>query len=137
VKVVLDSNIYVSAFCFDRDPETIINLGVANKFKVYSSLYIIHEVKTVLHEKLDMSARFAALAAKRIEKYFDVIPIRGDIRGPVPIDPKDGPIVKTCLACKADFLITRDKQLLCLPITGMKSFNAGQFLGYLKTQGIV
>jgi uncharacterized protein len=137
VKVVIDSNIYISAFCFDRDPEEVVNLGMANKFKLYSSLYIIHEVKTVLHEKLAMSARFASLAAKRIEKYSNVVPVRGGISGPFPTDAKDGPIVKTCLACKADVLVTRDKQLSRLPIRGMRSLNAGQFLGYLKTEGII
>jgi len=137
VKVVLDSNIYISAFCFDRDPETIINLGMAGKFKVYSSLYIIHEVRTVLSEKLKMSERFASLAAKRIERYSSVVPVRGGIRGPVPTDPSDGPIVKTCLACKADFLVTRDKRLSRLPIRGIESFNAAQFLSYLEVHGII
>jgi putative PIN family toxin of toxin-antitoxin system len=137
VKVVLDSNIYISAFCFDRDPEKVINLGVANKFKVYSSLYIIEEVKRILRDRLEMSERFVALAAQRIERYSEVVPVRGGVRGPVPTDPKDGPIVKTCLACRADFLVTRDRQLARLPIRGMKSLNAGQFLGYLETTGVI
>lgn len=137
MKVVLDSNIYVSAFCFDRDPETVINLGMAGKFKVYSSLYIIHEVRTVLSQKLKMSERFTSLAAERIERYSTVVPVRGSIRGPIPTDPSDGPIVKTCLASKADFLVTRDKQLSRLPIRGMKSFNAAQFLNYLEMHGII
>jgi uncharacterized protein len=137
VKVVLDSNIYVSAFCFDGDPEKVINLGIAGKFKVYSSLYIIREVQAVLSKKLNMSERFASIAAKRIERYSNVVPVRGGVRGPVPTDPGDGPIVKTCLACKADFLITRDKRLSRLPIRGMKSLNAGQFLGYLRVHGII
>jgi len=127
----------VSAFCFDRDPERIIDLGISGKFKVYSSLYIIAEVQRVLHEKLGTSERFAALSANRIERYSTVIPVRGGIKGPVPTDPKDGPIVKTCLACRADFLITRDKRLARLPIRGIKSLNASQFLNYLETQGVV
>lgn len=137
MKVVLDSNIYISAFCFDRDPEKIFNLGVAGKFKVYSSLYIIEEVKRVLQEKLEMSERFAVLAGKRIERYSDVVPVRGGVKGPVPTDPNDGPIVKTCLACRADFLVTRDKKLARLPVRGMESYNAAQFLSYLEMRGVV
>jgi putative PIN family toxin of toxin-antitoxin system len=138
VKVVFDSNIYVSAYCFDRDPETVIDLGIAGKFNVYSSLYIIKEVRDVLvSDRLKMSTRFASLAAKRIERYSQVVPVRGGVRGPIPTDPGDGPIVKTCLACKADILVTRDKGLLHLPIRGMQSFNAGQFLRYLREHGII
>jgi uncharacterized protein len=136
VKVVLDSNVYVSAFGFDAGPERIIDLGLATNFKIYSSLYIIDEVRRVLREKLGMSERFAALAGKRIERYSNVVPIRGAPPGPAPLDPNDGPIIKTCLASKADFLVTGDKELFALRIKGMEIVNPSQFLRHLRTQGI-
>jgi putative PIN family toxin of toxin-antitoxin system len=137
VKVVLDSNIYVSAFYFDRGPERIVDLGISGKFKVYSSLYIIAEVKRVLHEKLGAPERFAVLSAERIKRHSTVVPVRGGIKGPIPTDPKDGPIVKTCLACRADFLVTRDVKLARLPIRGTDTLNAAQFLNRLRMQGII
>lgn len=136
MKVVLDSNVYVSAFGFDRGPEQIIDLGLATNFKIYSSLYIIDEVKRILHEKLGMSERFAGLAGKRIERYSIVVPVRGGLGGPNPVDPKDGPIIKTCLASKADFLVTGDKELSSLAVRGMNIVSPGQFLRHLKAQGI-
>jgi len=136
VKVVLDSNVYVSAFGFDAGPERIIDLGIATNFKIYSSLYIIDEVKRVLHEKLGMSERFAMLAGKRIERYSNVVPIRGVPAGPIPIDPNDGPIIKTCLASKADFLVTGDKELFSVRMKGVEIVNPAQFLRHLRTQGI-
>ena len=138
MKVVLDSNIYVSAFGFDRGPEKIINLGVATNFKIYSSLYIVDEVKKVLHEKLGMSERFAELAGKRITRFSTVVPIRGSsLKGPGPLDPKDGPIIKTCLASRADFLVTGDKELLSMVVRGLEIINAAQFLRHLRSQGIM
>jgi putative PIN family toxin of toxin-antitoxin system len=93
VKVVLDSNIYVSAFLHDRGPERIIDLGLATNFRIYSSLYIIEEVRKALHEKLGTTERFAMLAGERIAKLSKVVAIRGSaISGPSPLDPKDGPI---------------------------------------------
>lgn len=136
MKVVLDSNVYVSAFAFDRGPEKIIDLGIAGKFKVYSSLYIIEEVKRVLHEKLGMSERFSTLAGKRIERYSSVVPVRGGLHGPSPVDAKDGPIIKTCLASKADILVTGDKVLSSLVVSGMMILSPEQFLRHLSTQGI-
>lgn len=139
MKVVLDSNIYVSAFLFDRDPERIVNLGIASRFKVYSSLYIIEEVKRVLHEKLGTSERFAIISAKRIERYSSVIPIRGNLglNDPIPIDPKDGPVIKTCLASKADVLVTGDKELSSLKVRGMLILGPATFLRHLTAQGII
>lgn len=137
MKVVLDSNVYVSAFLFDRDPEKLVNLGIANKFRVYSSIYIIEEVKRVLHEKLETSERFAYLSGERIARHSTVVPVHGGVNGPIPTDIKDGPIVKTCLSCRADFLITRDKQLAKLSISGTKTINVGQFVDQLRLEGII
>jgi putative PIN family toxin of toxin-antitoxin system len=139
VKVVLDSNIYVSAFLFDRDPERIIDFGIAGKFKLYSSLYIIEEVKRVLHEKLGTSERFAVLSGKRIERYSSVIPIRGGLglNDPTPIDPKDGPVIKTCLASKADVLVTGDKELSSLNVRGTVILGPTMFLRHLTAQGVI
>lgn len=135
MKVVVDSNIYISAFLFDKDPEVLIDLGIGNHFKIYSSLYIISEVRRVLHEKLGTSERFAHLAAKRVERHSSVVQIRG-VRGPIPTDPKDGPIIKTCLACRADFLVTGDKALATLKVHGTIIVSVSQFLRHLQSQGI-
>jgi len=137
VKVVLDSNIYISAFGFDRGPERIIDLGLASNFRIYSSLYIIEEVTKVLHEKLGMSERFATLAGKRIIRFSKVVAVRGSsLRGPIPIDLNDGPIIKTCLTSRADFLVTGDKELFSLAVRGLKIVSPAQFLRHLKNQGI-
>lgn len=136
MKVVLDSNVYVSAFGFDAGPERIIELGLATNFKIYSSLYIIDEVKRVLREKLGTSERFAVLAGKRIERFSNVVPVRGVPDVPIPIDPNDGPIIKTCLASKADFLVTGDKELSALDVKGLSIVSPAQFLRHLRTQGI-
>ena len=137
MKVVLDSNIYVSAFLHDRDPERIIDLGRATNFRIYSSLYIVEEVRKALHEKLDTSERFSILAAERLRKFSKVVPIRGSsIRGPSPVDPKDGPIIKTCLAARADFLLTGDKKLRALKVSGLEIVSPARFLLQLNSQGI-
>jgi putative PIN family toxin of toxin-antitoxin system len=137
VKVVLDSNIYVSAFLRDRGPEHIIDLGRATNFRIYSSLYIIEEVKAVLREKLGTTERFATLAGERIARFSKVVGIRGSsIRGPSPVDPKDGPIIKTCLASRADVLVTGDKLLLKLGVPGLQIVTPSRFLRQLRYQGV-
>ena len=137
MKVVLDTNIYVSAFLFDRGPERIFDLGRATNFRVYSSLYIIDEVKKVLHEKMGTSARFALLAGERVRRFSEVVPIRGSsIIAPGPTDAKDGPIIKTCLTSRADFLVTGDKKLALLKVPGLDIVSASAFLQRLRNHGV-
>ncbi len=137
MKVVLDSNIYISAFLRDRSPERIIELGRATNFRIFSSLYIVDEVRRVLHEKLGTSERFATLAGGRIARFSKVVGVRGSsISGPSPVDPKDGPIIKTCLASRADFLVTGDKVLSALDVPGLQIVSPSRFLRQLRLQGV-
>jgi uncharacterized protein len=137
VKVVLDTNVYVSAFLFDRGPERIIELSRAGHFRVFSSLYIVEELREVLAGKLGTSQRFAALAAIRVAKLSRVVGIAGaPSEGIQPIEPRDSPILKTCFASKADFLITGDKQLLALRLRGIAISTPHGFLQHLRSLGV-
>lgn len=54
-RVVLGSNIYVSAFNFGGAPEEIIRLAEEGIFELYVSPFIVQEVKGVLKEKFGWS----------------------------------------------------------------------------------
>ena len=137
MKVVLDTNVYVSAFLFDRGPERIIELGVASNFRIYSSRYIIEELRDVLVGKLGATPRFGALAAIRVSKLAAVVGVSGSVpRGTTGIDAQDSPIVKTCLSSKADFLVTGDKKLLNLRLPGIVILKSAAFLQHLRSRGI-
>jgi predicted nucleic acid-binding protein len=90
-----------------------------------------------LVDKLGTTDRFATLAELRIARLSHVEGVSGSaVWGPSPVDPKDGPIVKTCLACRADFLVTGDKKLTRLAVPGLRIMTPSAFLRYLQTQGI-
>lgn len=137
MKVVLDSNVYVSAFLRDRNPERIIELGRATNFRIYSSLYIIRRGQERSPRETGYEWRFAALAGERVRRFSNVVAVRGSsVKGPSIVDPKDGPIIKTCLASRADFLVTGDKKLSELKVSGLEIVSPSQFLRQLKSLGI-
>lgn len=137
MKVVLDTNVYISAFLFDRGPERIIELGRASNFRIYSSRYIVEELQDTLQNKLLTGRRFAELAAIRVTRFATIVGVSGAAPGdPWEVDPQDSPIVKTCLNSKADFLVTGDKKLLKLRLHGVKILNDSAFLRHLRSQGI-
>ena len=55
LRVVLDSNIYVSAFNFDGPPGEIIRVAEDGFFALYVSPFIVQEVKGVLKHKFGWS----------------------------------------------------------------------------------
>jgi putative PIN family toxin of toxin-antitoxin system len=56
-KVCIDSNVYISALAFGGKPTKVIELALARKFILLTSLAIINEVKRNLIEKLELKER--------------------------------------------------------------------------------
>lgn len=137
MKVVLDTNVYVSALLFDRGPERIIELGQAGTFRIYASRYIVDELHNTLETKLGTGHRFAELAAIRITRFAAIVGVSGSgAVDALEVDAQDSPIVKTCLNSKADFLVTGDKKLLKVRLRGVKILTPSAFLNHLHSQGI-
>jgi putative PIN family toxin of toxin-antitoxin system len=109
MKVIIDTNVVVSAVLRDRDPEIII-LFVAERpeFQWIASGAIIQEYKDVLARD-----RFA-LPKDLLQKWHGVIDsltsrVEVDVRVDFPRDRKDAKFIECALACEADYLITGDK----------------------------
>lgn len=109
MKVIIDTNVIVSAALRDRDPETII-LFVAERpdFQWIVSDPIIEEYKGVLSR-----ARFA-LPQDLLRKWNEMIDalttrIEVDVKVDFPRDRQDAKFLECALACEADYLITGDK----------------------------
>ena len=109
MKVIIDTNVVVSAALKDRDPETVI-LFVAEQpdFKWIVSGPILEEYKEVLgREKF-------ALPKDLLDKWQEIFEaltttIEVDVELDFPRDRKDAKFLECALASKAEYLITGDK----------------------------
>ena len=121
-KVVIDANVIVSSL-FGGTPRKAF-LKALRTYDVYISPEIAQELSGLLDElegKLG-SARIKRLRSIiiRLASYAkEVVPFR---KIELSRDNKDNAYLNLCLAVRADFLLTGDKDLLEIPVKKLKSF---------------
>lgn len=111
LRVVLDSNIFVSAIVWGGNPGEVINLWLQEKFILFVSPEIILEILTVLAKfqaPIVLIEQFKDLIENHVEK---IVP-KSDFR--ICRDSKDNQFLNLCFDCRADYLVTGDKDLLSL-----------------------
>ena len=109
MRVVIDTNVLVSAALKNRDPETVIKWIVAHPDWLWlATTEILSEYKAVLSRP-----RFG-LPRQLLNQWFELLdaattPVVADIVTNYPRDQKDAVFLASALAAEADYLITGDK----------------------------
>lgn len=125
-RVVLDSNVFVSGLVWGGNPGKVLDCWLQEKFTLFISPAILLEILTVLSKFKVPSAlikQFKDLLENHAEK---IIP---HSHFTVCRDPKDNQFLNLCLACRADYLVSGDKDLLALKsFKGTKILKPREFL---------
>ena len=134
--VVLDTNMILSALFFGGMMEKVIDLIIDNKLTWYISPALLEEVQRKLHE---FGAHKTLITKVRIvcEKGILIDP---DCVVEVCRDSEDNFILELAQAAQADYIITRDKDLLDLPRNQWKGTNIikpEEFLPLLRSLGYI
>jgi len=115
VKVVVDTNVLVSAFLFGGKPGKLILLWQRDTIRPLASKEIIEEYLRVLtYPKFKLAEEdINFLLYQEILPYFEVIDVKP---GPSIIkkDPEDDKFIRCALAGKARCIISGDRHLLAL-----------------------
>ncbi len=113
MKVVFDTNIFISAFVFPRGrAEEAITRVAEGKVQLFLSKPIIHEVLDVLARKFDRDREELARVAVYITDLGEIVHSRRKIK--VLTDDADNRILECALAGNAAFIVTGDKAMLQL-----------------------
>lgn len=114
MKVVLDTNVFISGIFWEGNEEKILDLCINGDIINYTSPYIIAEIDRVLHyEKF-------SLEDSEIERIlhiyisFSKIIIPHRISNIVVDDPSDNKFIECAISSNANHVITGDKHLLSL-----------------------
>ena len=132
MRVVLDTNVIVSALNFPGNERLVLELALRGRFEFYLSRFILGEVAGVLARKFGWDEERAAQAIRVVENAATVIePPRMPeaIEGGHP----DNRVLECVVAANADYLVTGDRRHL-LPIEehqGTRIVNAPRFLSAL------
>ena len=122
MRLVVDTNVLVSAFLWQGTPGRLIELVGEKEIALYTSRALIEELSEVLHRK-KLSKQVAATglsAAQMIRNYrrLAIFVTSPQLARQVSRDADDDAVLACALATHVDFIVSGDKDLLVL-----KAFN--------------
>ena len=114
MKLVLDTNIFISAFYWGGNSQKIIDRIIEGIDELFVSEQIINEVSEVMTRPKFKTEKVAINGyTKTIEKSGKKILIEGKIKG-ICRDKDDDDKLECAIMCNADFIITGDDDLLVI-----------------------
>lgn len=127
VKVVLDTNIVISALVFGGKPKQILQLAVDKKIQVVVSGVLLAELADVVNKKFPVAVSdlqlFHALAKKRF------LLVNPSESVSILADNDDNRILEAAIEGECQFIVTGDRELLALKAyQGVNIVTADEFL---------
>ncbi|MGL5940873.1 MAG: putative toxin-antitoxin system toxin component, PIN family [Waterburya sp.] len=133
MKVLLDTNIWISGLLWGGNPRKIIQLAITKQIVLYSSKLLIEELRATLAypqlqcrlEQLEITAEELLIQVCRITQLFQPVPFSSilELR-----DPKDKIVLETAVSVPVATIVSGYKELLILrefqkiPILTTKQF---------------
>jgi putative PIN family toxin of toxin-antitoxin system len=137
VRVVFDTNIYISAFAIPggQAEEAYLNV-LRGRFELFTSVPILTETTTVLQSKFDWAEEKTRELVQAISRVASVVRITSRLH--VVEDEPDNRIIECAIHACADFIVTDDGHLLGLnQYKDVRMIRLAAFLELLKgSEGI-
>ncbi len=119
-RVVLDTNVLVSAVLFGGEPGRVVDAVREGVFVGVTSLYILDEFRSVLvRPKFGVPPDLAEALALEIAGFTEVVAVERATTSWVD-DPGDDPVVETAMRSGATHIVTGDQVLLRTSIPGVR-----------------
>jgi putative PIN family toxin of toxin-antitoxin system len=114
MRLVLDTNIFISAFYWGGNSQRVINRIIEGIDELYSSNAILDEISNVMaRPKFKSGTEIIDRYIRSIEKMGKKVCVKGTIKG-ICRDKDDDDKIECGEICSADYIITGDKDLLVL-----------------------
>jgi putative PIN family toxin of toxin-antitoxin system len=130
-RVVIDTNIYISAIFWGGKPREIVDLGRDEKILIFTS----SEIEGEIAEKLRTKFRLGKDEIDQITLDFSTFTIPVKITNAiktVPHDPDDDKFIQCAVSCNANFIVSGDKHLLNMKeYHGIRILKAPEWLSLL------
>jgi len=128
IKVVIDTNIIISFFCFPGGIiKELVEKALNLQFMIIISDEIIDEFEKVVERKFSQLSNDLWQFLKFIKNNFIIINPVKKINA-VKVDPTDNKIIECAVAADVDYIISGDKHLLNIKeIKGIKILTPAEF----------
>lgn len=126
-RVVLDSNILISAYVFGGKPESVFKLVINEKIQGITSQSLITEFLDVLRKKFGVSQSEIIEIQNEIQETFEMVYPSEILH--IAKDEPDNRVLEAAIEGKCGYIITGDRGLLNLGLfKNIKILTAEQFL---------
>ena len=127
-KIVIDTNIYISAIFWGGKPRAIVDLGRSGQVLIFTSSEIEKEIEKKLKIKFGLSDEEASQILLDFSTFTVPVKISRRITA-IDDDPDDDKFIECAVASRAGFVVSGDKHLLDLEeYAGIKIMKASDFL---------
>ncbi len=113
MRIVLDTNILISAFFWDGNERRVVLKCRNKKHQSVSSLTIIEELNKVLFEKFEVPDEEISKYVQEILFFSEIVFTKGNL-DVIEEDPDDNHILETAVEGNAALIVTGDNHLLQL-----------------------
>jgi len=113
MRVVLDTNVLVSAVVFGGPPGQIVELAAARQLQLVLSSPLIAELRRVLRDKFAFSDE-ALYLTETLLRRAGIVVEPSQTRTLVTQDPDDNRVLEVAVDSKADVVVSGDRHLLRL-----------------------
>lgn len=128
IRVVLDTNILVSAIVFGGTPKKILNMILGGKLVGVTSVSLMAELSEVVHKKFPFRDTELEYLEEQMKVDFEIVRPRKILK--VVRDIDDNMVLEGAVAGGCDFVVTGDKDLLDLGnYKGIRILTPAEFLG--------
>ena len=128
-RVVLDSNVFISAVLFGGKPREILDLAIKGLIGIAVSDDILDEIKGVLEgKKFQFPMKCVYALIREIEDIAELVEPKERVEA-VPDDPEDNRVLECAAESGSNIIISGDSHLLALRSFGkIKIMNPDEFL---------
>lgn len=132
LRVVLDTNVYVSAFVFGGPPLEILTLGIQDRIAMFVSAPIREELRAVLRSKFGWPTRDVRDALDAFDAFGSPVAPRETI-AVIKNDEPDNRILECAVEAAAHVIVSGDRHLRALrAFRGIDIMTPREFLDALS-----
>lgn len=127
VRVLIDTNVLVSAVLRGGLPERILVAARNGQFRAVVSLHILAEFRDVItRPRFGIDLSLADALIEEIVEFCEVVAVERST-GSWSADPDDDPVVEAALCARVDVVATGDAHLLVLDVQGLHFMRPAEF----------
>jgi uncharacterized protein len=134
MRVVLDTNVYISALMFGGLPGDLLDLAFLKAFETIASPALLDELDEKLRLKFDVPEEDASLIRARLMRVAHVVEPKETLHV-IAEDPDDDRVLECAVAGRANCIVSGDRHLLGLrSYRGIVILPVRRFLDLLEPQ---